>query len=412
MERMSANGLFFHRNCFKCSHCNCKLKMGNYSLSKGVGSEKGKFFCSVHYRQLFMSNPEAINYSRADAPKREQSKTDLSAEKEKSTQQINSKPKQEITKSKSVEDTTQRTEQVHISVEEVTEQSNELPENEAEVLSGDEHRELNGDLPTDEDLPPEDLVFNGVHLEEEEMVADLQADEEAGRGDLLEDEVGNSNGDDLEMITNTVNIKLGQAPQQVTPQQLADISIENCSSSSTLHVDDQFSHDDESEKQPTIVAVDKQFASPSHEPEKPTPKPGITDTSTYIPPHQNGRESEQITFTALEQEAVPRVTNKTDVITENSETSCAPCGDRSDSERTTDVAEVGPVEGEQTTKTDATTEKHHNASHICSDRESDNLEVIKPVAVDNETAHQNGEPKQPTCTSQTPAQQKRVMLIV
>ena len=89
MERMSANGLFFHRNCFKCSHCNCKLKMGNYSLSKGEGGEKGKFFCSVHYRQLFMSNPEAINYSRADAPKRETSKTSLSAEKEKTAPKTN-----------------------------------------------------------------------------------------------------------------------------------------------------------------------------------------------------------------------------------------------------------------------------------------------------------------------------------
>lgn len=67
MERMSANGVFFHRTCFKCSHCNCQLKIGGYSLSKGVGDEKGKFFCSAHYRQLFLSNPEAINYSRAGA---------------------------------------------------------------------------------------------------------------------------------------------------------------------------------------------------------------------------------------------------------------------------------------------------------------------------------------------------------
>ena len=67
MERMSANGVFFHRTCFKCSHYNCQLKIGGYSLSKGVGDDKGKFFCSAHYRQLFLSNPEAINYSRAGA---------------------------------------------------------------------------------------------------------------------------------------------------------------------------------------------------------------------------------------------------------------------------------------------------------------------------------------------------------
>lgn len=409
MERMSANGLFFHRNCFKCSHCNCKLKMGNYSLSKGEGGEKGKFFCSVHYRQLFMSNPEAINYSRADAPKREQSKTDLPAE-EKSTQQMNSKPEQEMTKSKSVEDAMQRTEQVHISVEEVTEQSSELPENEAEVLSGDEHRELNGDLPTDEDLVPEDLVSNGVHLEEEiiEMVADLQANEEAGHGDLLEDEVGNANGDNLE----TVSMKLDQAPQQVIPKQLhvastTDMSIEN---SSTLHVDDQFSH--ESEKQPTIVAVDKQVASPSHEPENPSPKPGVTDMSTCIPPHQNGDESEQITkttVTALEEDIIPPiedVISKIDMIAENAETSYAPSGDRSDSES---VAKIAPEESEQTIKTSAATEKHHYTS---SRQESENVTVTKRVAVDNETACQNGEPKQPMFSVRTPSQQKRVMLIV
>ena len=408
MERMSANGLFFHRNCFKCSHCNCKLKMGNYSLSKGEGGEKGKFFCSVHYRQLFMSNPEAINYSRADAPKREQSKTDLPAEKEKSTEQMNSKPEQEITKSKSVEDATQRIEQVHISVEEVTEQSSEHPENEAEVLSGDEHRELNGDLPTDKDLVPEDLVSNGVHLEEEfiEIVADLQANEEAGHGDSLEDEVGNANGDNLE----TVSIKLDQAPQQVTPKQLAskaDVSIEN---SSTQHVDDEFSHD-ESEKQPTIVAIDRQVASPSHEPENSSFKLGITDMSTCILPHQNDDESEQITkttFTALE-EIIPQIediTNKTDMITENTETSSAPSGDRSDSES---VAEISPEESEQTIKTDTATEKHHNTS---SHQESENVKVTKPVAVDNETAHQNGESKRRMFSVRAPSQQKRVMLIV
>ena len=67
MERMSANGCFFHRSCFRCTHCNCQLKIGGYALSKGEGGEKGKFFCSAHYRQLFLSNPEAIGYQRADA---------------------------------------------------------------------------------------------------------------------------------------------------------------------------------------------------------------------------------------------------------------------------------------------------------------------------------------------------------
>lgn len=414
MERMSANGLFFHRNCFKCSHCNCKLKMGNYSLSKGEGGEKGKFFCSVHYRQLFMSNPEAINYSRADAPKREQSKTDLQAEKEKSTQQMNGKPEQDTTKSKSVEDSTRMSEQVHISVEEVA-------ENEAEVLSGDEHRELNGDLPADKDLQSEDLVSNSAHLEEmviaseEEMVEDLQASEETGHGDLLEDEVGIANGDGLEKVNNTVNVKLEQTPQQVASEQLArksDISIGNSS------LDHQFS-EDESEIEPSILALDNQVASPSHEPENPTRKDGITGECSSTC-HRNEHESDKATLTALEQEIKPEIedelTSKTDVTTKNRETNCAPChqsDDKSYSEMTKSLAvvqEVAPEEGEQTSKRDTATEKHHNViSFLPHRRESER--ATNPVTLDYETVRQNGEPKRSTCAIQTPAQQKRVMFV-
>ena len=427
MERTSANGLFFHRNCFKCSHCNCKLKMGNYSLSKGEGGEKGKFFCSVHYRQLFMSNPEAINYSRADAPKREQSKTDLPAEKEKSTQQMNGRPEQEMTKSTSVEDATLRTEWVHISVEEVTEQSSKLPENGAEMLSGDEHHEQNGDLPTDKDLPSEDLVFNGVHLEEEviaseeEMITDLLANEEASHDDLLENEVGNANGDDLEDLEKVINtvVKLDQAPQPEQPASITDISI---ASNSSLH--HQFSHD-ESEKEPiAILTLDKQVASLSHEPEKPTYKAGITDVSTCIPPRQNGDESENLTkttFTALEQEIVPqiedKVTIKADKTTEKAETSCVPCHqscDKSDSETFINLTvdqEVAPEEGEQANKTDTDTdtEKHHIS---CIHNHQESNKATNSISLDHETTGQNGEPKQLTCTIQSPTHQKRVMLIV
>lgn len=67
MERMSANGVFFHRTCFRCSHCNCQLRVGGYSFSKGDVGSKGKFFCDTHYQQLFLSNPKAINYSRVGA---------------------------------------------------------------------------------------------------------------------------------------------------------------------------------------------------------------------------------------------------------------------------------------------------------------------------------------------------------
>ena len=366
--------------------------MGNYSLSKGEGGEKGKFFCSVHYRQLFMSNPEAINYSRADAPKREQSKTDLTAEKEKNTPQMNGKSKQEIAKSTSVEDAEQRTEQVHISVEQVTEQSSKLPENEVQMLSGDETHEQNGDLPTDNYLEKE------VFASEEEVVGDLQANEE-GHGDLLEDEVGNANGDDLEEVTNTVNIKLDQAPRWGTPEKLASVSIEK---SSTL--DHQF----ESEKEPTTLALNSQVTSPSDEPEQPTHKMGITDENTHIPLHQIGDKSEKIskgTFTALETEILPQIedelANITDITMEIPETSCTPNhqnGDKADSKIVDQ--EVAPEEGELTNKTGTIPKKH--TSYTPNHQES--------ITLDNETAHQIGEPKQPTCKIQTPTHQMRVML--
>ena len=362
-----------------------------------------------------MSNPEAINYSRADAPKREQSKTDLPAEKEKNTPQMNGKPKQETAKSKSVEDAVQRTEQVHISVEEVTEQSNKLPENEVEILSGDEAREQNGDLPTDKELPSEDLEFNSTHLEkevfasDEEIVADLQANEE-GHGD---DEVGNANRGDLE-VTSTVNVKVVQAPQQGTTEQLASIDDISIEKNSTL--DHQF----ESEKEPTTLTLDNQVASPSDESERPTRKAGITDESTHIPLRQNGDESEKISkamFTALEPEIVPQtedeLTNITDLTMETPETSYTPYhhnGDKSDSKMTTNLAvdqEVAPEEGELPNKTDTTIKKYHT-SCIPSHQESD--KVAKPTSLDCEPAHQNGEPKQPSCTIQTPTRQKRVML--
>ena len=41
------------------------------SVAVFAAGDKGKFFCTPHYRQLFLSNPEAINYSRAGQGRRE-----------------------------------------------------------------------------------------------------------------------------------------------------------------------------------------------------------------------------------------------------------------------------------------------------------------------------------------------------
>lgn len=40
MERMSAEGLFFHRGCLKCAYCAVSLRLGNYSFEKSPTGER------------------------------------------------------------------------------------------------------------------------------------------------------------------------------------------------------------------------------------------------------------------------------------------------------------------------------------------------------------------------------------
>nr|XP_008284243.1 PREDICTED: cell wall protein IFF6-like [Stegastes partitus] len=47
MEKMVANKLILHSNCFCCKHCRKKLSLTNYS------SLYGEFYCISHYQQLF-----------------------------------------------------------------------------------------------------------------------------------------------------------------------------------------------------------------------------------------------------------------------------------------------------------------------------------------------------------------------
>ncbi|XP_075998379.1 F-actin-monooxygenase mical2b [Genypterus blacodes] len=47
MERLSAEGYFFHRECFRCDVCNCSLRLGGHTFD----SQEAKFFCKMHYTQ-------------------------------------------------------------------------------------------------------------------------------------------------------------------------------------------------------------------------------------------------------------------------------------------------------------------------------------------------------------------------
>ncbi|XP_077372490.1 F-actin-monooxygenase mical2b isoform X2 [Festucalex cinctus] len=47
MERLSAEGYFFHRECFRCDVCNCTLRLGSHTFN----SYEAKFYCKMHYAQ-------------------------------------------------------------------------------------------------------------------------------------------------------------------------------------------------------------------------------------------------------------------------------------------------------------------------------------------------------------------------
>ncbi|KAJ8403999.1 hypothetical protein AAFF_G00343490 [Aldrovandia affinis] len=47
LERLVANEQIFHNTCFRCSHCNTKLSLGNYA------SLHGNVYCKPHFSQLF-----------------------------------------------------------------------------------------------------------------------------------------------------------------------------------------------------------------------------------------------------------------------------------------------------------------------------------------------------------------------
>ncbi|XP_032416482.1 F-actin-monooxygenase MICAL2 isoform X2 [Xiphophorus hellerii] len=47
VERVCAEGFYFHRECFRCSTCNCSLPQGAHAFN----SEEGKLYCKLHFHQ-------------------------------------------------------------------------------------------------------------------------------------------------------------------------------------------------------------------------------------------------------------------------------------------------------------------------------------------------------------------------
>ena len=58
MERMSAEGMFFHRQCFRCTVCKCNLLLGNYAFDDADDDRRsGKFYCKPHFNRMLYEKP-------------------------------------------------------------------------------------------------------------------------------------------------------------------------------------------------------------------------------------------------------------------------------------------------------------------------------------------------------------------
>ncbi|KAL5701151.1 LIM domain-containing protein WLIM2b [Ranunculus cassubicifolius] len=63
MDQLSADGVSFHKSCFKCSHCKGTLKLSNYSSMEGV------LYCKPHFEQLFKESGNLTKNFQASVAK-------------------------------------------------------------------------------------------------------------------------------------------------------------------------------------------------------------------------------------------------------------------------------------------------------------------------------------------------------
>ncbi|XP_004560360.1 F-actin-monooxygenase mical1 [Maylandia zebra] len=65
LERISAEGKFFHRTCFTCARCNITLRLGGYTFDQ----DTGKFYCELHSEEL--ANGPATSCEESKGTQRE-----------------------------------------------------------------------------------------------------------------------------------------------------------------------------------------------------------------------------------------------------------------------------------------------------------------------------------------------------
>ncbi|RWR72166.1 LIM domain-containing protein WLIM2b [Cinnamomum micranthum f. kanehirae] len=69
MDLLSADGVPYHKTCFKCSHCRGQLVISNYSSLDGV------LYCKPHFEQLFKETGSYSKNFQTTPKSQEQSKT-------------------------------------------------------------------------------------------------------------------------------------------------------------------------------------------------------------------------------------------------------------------------------------------------------------------------------------------------
>ncbi|CAN1189834.1 LIM domain-containing protein PLIM2c [Linum perenne] len=69
IDMITADGIPYHKTCFKCSHCNGKLVMGSYSSMDGV------LYCKPHFEQLFKETGSFTKNFQTSGEKKNQGAT-------------------------------------------------------------------------------------------------------------------------------------------------------------------------------------------------------------------------------------------------------------------------------------------------------------------------------------------------
>ncbi|XP_021735767.1 LIM domain-containing protein WLIM2b-like [Chenopodium quinoa] len=69
VDMVTADGVLYHKTCFKCSHCNGRLMTGRFSSLDGV------LYCMPHFEQHFKKNGTYSNNKSQSSAKRELSKS-------------------------------------------------------------------------------------------------------------------------------------------------------------------------------------------------------------------------------------------------------------------------------------------------------------------------------------------------